>query len=200
MSQCHSDAAAVNNAVTVSRNIAKNVFLPRIVDHGMEKDDLAPNPTILFSSLVQWTWGLPQNLLGFIIFLICIRKKHGRFRTSIVTFWDRPDSLSCGMFVFLTTQKPVGYTEAMDVKNKRDILLHEYGHTLQSLILGPLFLPVIGIPSFIWAALPVFDRLRERKGLSYYWFYCEKWATKLGEKVFAKQPKVNSQKPIANSQ
>ena len=149
----------------------------------MEKDDLNSKSIILLSTLIQWTWGLPQNLLGFIIFLICIRKKHERFRTSIVTFWNRPDSLSCGMFVFLTTTKPVGYTEAIDVKNKRDILLHEYGHTVQSLILGPLFLVVVGIPSFIWAALPVFDRLRERKGLSYYGFYCEKWATNLGKKV-----------------
>ena len=149
----------------------------------MENTFLKSKSTILFPTLIQWTWGLPQNLLGFIIFLICFRKPHRRFRTSIVTYWDRPDSLSCGMFVFLTTQKPVGYTEAMDVKNKRYILLHEYGHTVQSLILGPLFLIVVGIPSFIWAALPVFDRLRERKGLSYYWFYCEKWATNLGEKV-----------------
>ena len=183
MSQCHSDAAAVNNADTVSCNTAKNVFLPRIVDQSMEKDDLTPKPTILLSTLIQWTWGLPQNLLGFIVFLICVRKPHRRFRTSIVTYWDRPDSLGCGMFVFLATQKPAGYSVAMGEKYQHEILLHEYGHAVQSLILGPLFLPVIGIPSFIWASLPVFERLRARKGLSYYWFYCEKWATNLGKKV-----------------
>ena len=158
----------------------------------MKNTTLITKPTIQLSTLIQWTWGLPQNLLGFIIFLICIKKKHGRFRTSIVTFWDRPDSLSCGMFVFQSTERPVGYSVAMAEKYQHEILLHEYGHTVQSLILGPLFLPVIGIPSFIWASLPVFERFRERKGISYYWLYCEKWATKLGEKVIAKQPKANS--------
>ena len=149
----------------------------------MENTSLNSKPVILLCTLIQWTWGVLQNLLGFIIFLICVRKPHGRFRTSIVTYWDRPDSLSCGMFVFLTTQKPAGYSIAMGEKFQYDILVHEYGHTVQSLILGPLFLPVIGLPSITWAFLPVFERLRSKKGLSYYWLYCEKWATNLGKKV-----------------
>ena len=168
-------------------NSAQGIRLNRIFAAkyrlGMKNTTLITKPTILLSTLVQWTWGLPQNLLGFIIFLICVRKPHRRFRTSIVTYWDRPDSLGCGMFVFLSNQKPAGYSVAMGEKFQHDILVHEYGHIVQSLILGPLFLPVIGVPSFIWASLPVFEKLRERKGLSYYWFYCEKWATKLGKKV-----------------
>jgi len=135
----------------------------------------------LFFTLIQWTWGVLQNLLGLVIFLICIRRPHKIFRTAVVTLWNRPDSLGCGMFVFVANQKPTGRSE--DVKMnpfQQKILLHEYGHTIQSLMLGPLFLLVIGIPSFIWASLPFFDRLRERRGLSYYWLYCEKWATKLG--------------------
>ena len=149
----------------------------------MEKNTLNSKLVILLCTLIQWTWGVLQNLLGFIIFLICVRKPHRRFRTSIVTYWDRPDSLGCGMFVFLTNQKPTGYSVAMGEKFQYDILVHEYGHTMQSLILGPLFLIVIGLPSITWAFLPVFDRLRAKKGLSYYWLYCEKWATSLGKKV-----------------
>ena len=149
----------------------------------MENTSLNSKPVFLLCTLVQWTWGVLQNLLGLIIFLICVRKPHRRFRTSIVTYWDRPDSLGCGMFVFLATPKPAGYSDNVIKKHQHKILLHEYGHIVQSLILGPMFLPVIGIPSFIWASLPVFERLRVRKGLSYYWFYCEKWATNLGEKV-----------------
>lgn len=33
------------------------------------------------------------------------------------------------------------------------LLVHEYGHTIQSMILGPLYLIVIGIPSTLWGFL-----------------------------------------------
>jgi hypothetical protein len=51
---------------------------------------------------------------------------------------------------------------------------------VQSLILGPLFLPVMGIPSFLWCNLPVCRRMRKEKGLSYYRFYPESTANRLG--------------------
>lgn len=145
------------------------------------------NPiTILLTTLIQWTWGALQNVLGLVIFLICIRRPHRIFRTAVVTLWDRPDSLGCGMFIFLANQGSAGRSDNFKLsKFQQETLFHEYGHTVQSLILGPLFLPVIGIPSFIWASLPFFDRLRERRRLSYYWLYCEKWATSLGNKVCA---------------
>lgn len=139
--------------------------------------------TILLTTIIQWTWGMLQNLLGLVIFLICIRKPHKIFRTAVVTMWNRPDSMGCGMFVFLSSQKPMGFSDAMVQKFRYETLLHEYGHTIQSLILGPMFLPVIGIPSFIWASLPVFERLRSRRRISYYWLYCEKWATNLGNRI-----------------
>ena len=140
--------------------------------------------TILLATLIQWTWGVLQNLLGLVIFLICIRRPHAIFRTAVVTLWDRPDSMGCGMFIFLANQGSTGRSDNFKIsKFQQETLFHEYGHTIQSLILGPLFLPVIGIPSFIWASLPFFDRLRDRRRISYYWLYCEKWATSIGNKV-----------------
>lgn len=53
---------------------------------------------------------------------------------------------------------------------------HEYGHTRQSLYLGPLYLIIIGIPSILWAMIHKTiapDKL-------YNWFYTEAWADKLG--------------------
>lgn len=53
---------------------------------------------------------------------------------------------------------------------------HEYGHTRQSLYLGPLYLIIIGIPSILWAMIHktiASDKL-------YSWFYTETWADKLG--------------------
>lgn len=63
------------------------------------------------------------------------------------------------------------------------VLVHEYGHTIQSMILGPLYLFVIGIPSCIWAFTPYFQKLRSKGKYSYYDFYPEKWANYLGSKV-----------------
>ena len=60
------------------------------------------------------------------------------------------------------------------------VLVHEFGHAVQSAILGPLFLPVMGIPSFLWCNLPPCRRLRREKGVSYYRFYPESTANKLG--------------------
>ena len=59
------------------------------------------------------------------------------------------------------------------------MIMHEYGHTLQSKMLGPLYLIVIGLPSLIWAWLygPVIPWSKN----GYYVFYTEKWAEKLGE-------------------
>ena len=51
---------------------------------------------------------------------------------------------------------------------------HEWGHTRQSLYLGWFYLPVIGIPSLIWAAI-----WKKDYG-PYYNFWTEKWADRLG--------------------
>lgn len=87
------------------------------------------------------------------------------------------------MFIFLSCDE--GELNGKNALPKRlyDTLVLEYGHSIQSILIGPLFLPVIAIPSVIWATMPFFERLRRRKGLSYYWLYCEKWANTLGDKI-----------------
>ena len=57
---------------------------------------------------------------------------------------------------------------------------HELGHTIQSKILGPLYLIVIGIPSITYCGLRrAFPSLRKK---NYYNFYTERWANNLSEK------------------
>ena len=81
--------------------------------------------------------------------------------------------MSLGVFIFLGTD------------NKR-LLSHEYGHTIQSLILGPLYLPFIGLPSFIWCNLPYYERMREEKKYRYGSLYTEKWANHIAKMVMDK--------------
>lgn len=125
--------------------------------------------TLLFR-LWQWTWGLPQTLLGAVIYLICRHCPHDRYRGTVVTYWENKGSLGVGMFLFLGCNDP-------------QVRVHEYGHSIQSMLLGPLFLPVIGIPSFVWCNLPACRRLRKEKGISYYSFYPEKNANFFGRLV-----------------
>lgn len=122
--------------------------------------------TLLFR-LWQWTWGFPQSLVGLIVYLCNLDKKHDVYRGCIVTYWNQRGSLGVGMFLFLGCDDP-------------QVRVHEFGHSVQSLLLGPLFLPVMGIPSILWCNLPVCQRMRREKGISYYRFYPESTANRLG--------------------
>ena len=127
--------------------------------------------TILLFRLWQWFWGLPQNLLGFLLMLYLRKDRRSEYRGCIITHWRNTGSMSLGMFLFLGNDKDP------------QVLVHEYGHTIQSMILGPLYLPVMGLPSFLWCNLAACRKLRKEKGISYYRFYPESTANFLGRMV-----------------
>ena len=52
-----------------------------------------------------------------------------------------------------------------------------------TLVLGPLYLFLIGIVSAIWAGLPYFEKLRIEKGVPYTACFVESWASRWGERV-----------------
>ena len=120
-------------------------------------------------TLLQYTWGLPQTLLGSAVYLAHRKDEHGKFGNAKVTYWDRPDGLSLGKFIFVP-------------KKGRGMLDHEYGHTIQSLILGPAYLPLVGLPSLLWNRLPYYRNKRKNTGRDYYSVIFEKNANKLGDK------------------
>lgn len=126
----------------------------------------------LFFVLFQCTWGLPQTLLGAIIFFKHIRCPHSWYRSCIETKWNSSGGMSLGLFIF-TPQKEDNRTEQVRV--------HEYGHCIQSLLLGPLYLVVIGIVSYTWANLPYFRKVRREKKIPYTACFVESWASRWGE-------------------
>jgi hypothetical protein len=93
------------------------------------------------------------------------------FRLSCVTHWKLSSGLSLGLFVF------VG--EFAD----ECLVAHEYGHCIQSILLGPVYLPVVVVPSLIWAGLPACERYREKRDVSYYAHPIEAWANRLAERL-----------------
>jgi len=136
-------------------------------------------------TVVQCTWGILQTLLGFIVFLFSINNKHYFYHGAIITERNKPSSVSLGMFVFTTTtpMKDKRIENGIpDNELSERLLVHEYGHTIQSLIFGPLYLLVIGIPSTLWGFLPCYQKKRNN-GVSYFSFFTEKSANYLGEKV-----------------
>ena len=140
---------------------------------------------VILYIIIQCTWGILQTLLGFMVFLINIKNKHYFYHGAIVTERNLPSSVSLGMFVFTTTnpmKDKRNENKIPDEELNQRLLVHEYGHTIQSLILGPLYLIVMGIPSTLWGFLPYFQKKRDN-GVSYFSFFTEKWANFLGEKV-----------------
>ncbi len=134
---------------------------------------------------IQCTWGAIQTLAGFVFFLINVRKKHYFYHGSIVTEWDSLSSVSLGMFLFVTKARLRDRRTDASVKLKetsRALLVHEYGHTIQSLVLGPFYLPVIGLPSLVWATASK-PKLKRLNGAPYSAFWTEHSANILGEKV-----------------
>lgn len=122
---------------------------------------------------LQFTWALALNLAGGAIALYLHLKgeKHFRYERALATYWNLHSSMSIGMFIFLE--------KGLEEQEPR-ILYHEYGHTFQSILLGPLYLPVIALPSAVWANSRRLERYRKRTGRSYYAFYPEKWADHAG--------------------
>lgn len=134
----------------------------------------------------QCTWGILQTLLGFLVFLAHFREKHYLYHGAIVTGWKYSASASIGLFLFIATEQNTGKKQKNDTplaELSERILIHEYGHTIQSLLLGPLYLVVIGVPSVLWCFLPWCKKKRENEQISYYSFYTEKWADRLGERA-----------------
>ncbi|HHU84818.1 MAG TPA: hypothetical protein GXZ23_06595 [Clostridiales bacterium] len=133
-------------------------------------------PAVLFY-LVQLTWGLPVNIIGFLVFLVCKLRKcpTEKYCNSFITYVKKKNfgGLSMGLFIFIR-----------DEKEKKvwlhDTKIHEYGHTIQALVLGVFYWIIVGIPSAIWCNL--FAGYRKKNNVSYYKLYCESWANNWGQK------------------
>lgn len=130
--------------------------------------------------VLLYIWQLPQNLLGLVLLLwYRLFDSYGFYqyaKEGDIVFYRThlmPSGISLGKYVIMRHAWTSHY------KAYR----HEFGHTKQSKMLGPLYLFVIGIPSLVGN---IIDRLFHKKW-SYEkqetWYYnqpWEKWADKLG--------------------
>ena len=119
------------------------------------------------TNAILYLWQLPQNLLGLLLVAILRPEERYDWKGVRLCYSSRMrGGISLGKYVIVreAMKDYTGNTER-----------HELGHAMQSQILGWLYLPVVGIPSLLWA---VFYRHGSKR--SYYWFYTERWADAWG--------------------
>jgi hypothetical protein len=124
-------------------------------------------------------WELPQNALGALVLAqFAARRKVATAR------WERErlfveitadGAMSLGWFVFFSNRdNPV-------IPAGRENKDHEYGHSIQSRWLGPLYLPVVGAPSVARVVYAhVFKARTGRRWGRYYDGFPEDQADRLG--------------------
>ena len=113
-------------------------------------------------SLLSYIWQLPQHGLGLLLRAI-YRGTDTEYEGAIVRrSLQMQGGISLGRYIIVNRYA------------SRKTIMHEYGHCLQSRKLGWFYLLVVGIPSLLHAA---FCRCKRH---SYYDYWCERWADKLG--------------------
>ncbi|MCR4675726.1 MAG: hypothetical protein K5634_00650 [Sphaerochaetaceae bacterium] len=126
--------------------------------------------------LMAATWELPQTLSALLFLAMhktepLDRKKRLRY----VHHNGFYTCFSCGEFIFFRASY-------MRFRSWEDTQKHELGHSIQSRILGPLFIPLIAFPSTTWNLL---SRMNNRLGKwmyrNYYNTPWEHWADVLGK-------------------
>lgn len=133
--------------------------------------------------VLLYIWQLPQNILGFFVTLFAYifgkkdKRKMIKLDDSNLTYGSLFNSgVSLGDYIILD-QKYLSLSE----KKLNLVIQHELGHQKQSKRLGPLYLIVIGIPSFIGNIYFRFKKYPSSsiKNRAYYNQPWEKWADKL---------------------
>jgi hypothetical protein len=131
-------------------------------------------------------WELPQNIIGFVFFLVFLpfkeklEIKDGYFFTFVFKLYP---GMSLGRFVFVMRNPKKNYRyEFKGIKRDyKDLIAHEYGHSIQSKILGPFYLLVI-FPSGLWFIFTsIVEAILKKRFVDYYGFYTEYWADYLGK-------------------
>ena len=114
-------------------------------------------------------WQLPQNMTGLLLGWFLKDKRRYRNPNGVpddihvVGASNMYGGISLGNFIYC---RPPVYDR---------MVRHGYGHCRQSRILGPFYLPVIGLPSLLWAIW-----WHPGRSVGYYSFYTERWADRLG--------------------
>lgn len=131
----------------------------------------------IFLRILTEIWQFPQHIIAYVIILINCKSiklmvsKDGISHYLVDHLFD--SAISLGNYIFLDSDGNFSYKT----------IKHEFGHQKQSLMLGPLYLIVIGLPSIMGNIL---NRIKYKYFRRHYdpdFYYkqpWEAWADKLG--------------------
>ena len=111
-------------------------------------------------------WQLPQVLLAYLVILFSKSKYKEDYSGIKIYETEKRFGISLGTMIILYSY----YNEKT--------LKHEYGHTRQSLMLGPLYLIIVGLPSI---TMNIISRFNKKFAANYYNRWPENWADELGK-------------------
>lgn len=115
--------------------------------------------------MIKHIWQFPQHLLALLI--IKITKATYKEDYEGAKIYNAPiTGISLGQYIIVNE-----FTSENTIK-------HEYGHTIQSYYLGPLYLIIVGLPSI---TMNILSRIRVLDSRKYYDRWPESWADKLGK-------------------
>lgn len=123
-----------------------------------------------YIKLLRWIWEFPQCLLGFILTLCYKVEYKETFKEISIYAGNFPGGISLGLYILMS--------ESNQKYNRNFTKEHEWGHTRQSIRLGWLYLPTVGLCSVCWIGLrKISSKLRAK---SYYSVWPENQADKFG--------------------
>lgn len=128
----------------------------------------------LWRLLLAITWELPQTLLGLFLLLMThgYGKKTDKMQVANVYWRVCKWGVSLGPIIILGKIYDIQLSDKLKLQTRK----HEHGHTRQSLMLGPLYLILVGLPSIFFNIL---TRMKILKHEDYYTRYPENWADNL---------------------
>ena len=131
-----------------------------------------------WTTIRRWTWELPQTLVGAAIALLHKEKplRVIEYADQKVYLYDKFNGgISLGYYSHIDWNAKDHNNNVVRRGLKTSVSHEAKGHGTQSKWLGPLYLPVIGLPSIIHCGIYI---ACGRKW-NYYNFYTEKWADKI---------------------
>jgi hypothetical protein len=151
------------------------IMWPPLFYSFISSDPAATSLIRTFQIVSHFTWELPQQLLGFLMGLYFL------MRGTV----NRSDHFFKGVLFIETSsfKKGCGISLGNIVIHGPDspdrLKQHEFGHCIQSRVLGPFYLLLIGVPSFLWATARTCGYFRKARSDA---FFIERSATNLGRK------------------
>ena len=126
----------------------------------------------------KWVWQFPQHLLALLLLKVLKPTRMVNGNSKIIYWFFVPQGkfskfisgVSLGQYIILKT-------------HIETTIRHEYGHSVQSLWLGPLYLIFVGIPSAVFNNL--WDRWFHKKWdmtKRIQWYY-NRWPEKQADKL-----------------